>query len=285
MGHTMALLVLIFIFLLQSEAGISEKYFYNRPGDDVILPCDSVSSSDTCSSVYWLFNRQQSHSILEVERGNVVMNSAQAARVRLDSNCSLLISNITAVDAGWYTCRQGKTSHVESSVFLNILTISPSPPDADQQRDDDVTLRCSLLKYRNLSLCEKNRIRWVDETEAELPGIQNDSVHHTVCVSVLKVKRHSGDNKKYTCQFVDERNSVMIQTDFTPLIKEPNSGCSPLSFIMLSLRFTGLFLIAVFLLHRDRANLASLAENNVNKEGGKVKYENVEAVAATSQQH
>ncbi|XP_022614671.1 uncharacterized protein LOC111231731 isoform X2 [Seriola dumerili] len=218
MGHTMALLVLIFIFLLQSEAGISEKYFYNRPGDDVILPCDSVSSSDTCSSVYWLFNRQQSHSILEVERGNVVMNSAQAARVRLDSNCSLLISNITAEDAGVYNCRQGKTSHVESSVFLNILTISPSPPDADQQRDDDVTLRCSLLKYRDLSLCEKNRIRWVDETEAELPGIQNDSVHHTVCVSVLKVKRHSGDNKKYTCQFVDERNSVMIQTDFTPFI-------------------------------------------------------------------
>ncbi|XP_056261683.1 uncharacterized protein LOC130187810 isoform X2 [Seriola aureovittata] len=283
MGHTVALLVLIFIFVLQSEAGISEKYFYNRPGDDVILPCDSVSSSDTCSSVYWLFNREPSHSILEVERGNV-MNSARAARLRLYSNCSLLISNITAEDAGVYSCRQGKIGQADN-LFLNILTISPSPPDADQQRDDEVTLRCSLLRYRNLPLCVKNRVRWVDETEAELPGIQNDSVHHTDCVSVLKVKRQSGNNKRYTCQFVDERNSVMIQTDFTPFIKEPNSGCSPLSFIMLSLRFTGLFLIAVFLLHRDRANLASLAENNVNKDGGEVKYENVEAVAATSQQH
>lgn len=36
------------------------------------------------------------------------------------------------------------------------------------------------------------------------------------CVSVLTVKRQSGHNRRYTCQFVEE-NNVKIEAEYTPI--------------------------------------------------------------------
>ncbi|XP_071323942.1 uncharacterized protein [Trachinotus anak] len=221
----MTLLVLIFIFVLQFEAGISGRriHLYYRPGHDVILPCDSVSPSDTtCSRVTWLYNKDRDSTITEVRNGNVMKSSVRAARLSLDTNCSLLISNITAEDAGLYDCQPGET---KTSLFLNILTISPAPADADPQRDGEVMLNCSLKRYIGLPPCRINRIRWVNETGAELfgEGVGYRILEQRDCVSVLKVKHQGGHTRRFTCQFVNESNIVQIQADYTPFIKVGDS--------------------------------------------------------------
>ncbi|XP_049445407.1 uncharacterized protein LOC125896688 isoform X1 [Epinephelus fuscoguttatus] len=218
---------LILIFVLQFQAGISvtTTYLYYRAGDDATLPCATASPSDTtCSIVTWLNIRNQFPLSAEVLNGNVVKSSARAARLSVDTGCSLVIYNVTAEDVGHYTCRQGRSTDHDAVVYLNVLTISPSPPDADPKRDGEVTLECSLLRHRSLGPCPQNSFRWVNETGAVLlgEGVGYKFLRQTECVSALTVKRQSGNNRKYTCQFVDN-NKVEIEADYTPDFTEPTS--------------------------------------------------------------
>ncbi|KAL7388452.1 hypothetical protein ABVT39_014189 [Epinephelus coioides] len=95
--------------------------------------------------------------------------------------------------------------------------ISPSQPDADPKRDGEVTLECSLSRYRSLGPCPQNSICWVNETGAVLlgEGVGYKFLRQTECVSALTVKHQSDNNRKYTCQFVDN-NKVEIEADYTP---------------------------------------------------------------------
>ncbi|XP_050927658.1 uncharacterized protein LOC108887489 isoform X4 [Lates calcarifer] len=206
-------LLLIFILVLHFEAGICEglNRLYHRPGHDVTLPCGSGSSPHTCSSITWIFNTEQFSTITEVAKGNVIQSSDRAARLRLNTDCSLLINSITAEDAGRYVCRQSGQS--EARVYLNILTVSQS-----SHRDDEATLKCSLWRYKELSPCKKKSILWLDETGTKLVGEGDGyNVIQTKCVSVLTVKSQRGSNRRYTCQIVDEDNKVQIQADYTPV--------------------------------------------------------------------
>ncbi|XP_044025130.1 uncharacterized protein LOC122863074 [Siniperca chuatsi] len=217
----MSLLELFLIFVLQLEAGVSGVLpLYKVPGHDVTLPCASASSSDTtCSMVSWLYNRDRSQTFSEVANGNVVKSSARAARLSLDTSCSLVLNNITAEDAGRYTCRQDTDQDVW--IHLDVLTISPSPPDADPKRDGEVTLECSLLRYSGS--CQQNIIRWVDETGTVLlgEGVGYKFLGQMNCVSVLTVKHQSGHNRRYSCQFVNKENNVEIEADYTPVFTDP----------------------------------------------------------------
>ncbi|MED6279363.1 hypothetical protein CHARACLAT_033644, partial [Characodon lateralis] len=120
------MLVLVLIVVLLSEAaGTSggEPHLYHRPGDDVVLPCRSPSSSYPCSNVTWFYSRDTSTNIpLEVKDGKVVESSPRAARLNVDSNCSLIINNITAEDAGGYFCRLGSGNTYDGSLLLSVLT-------------------------------------------------------------------------------------------------------------------------------------------------------------------
>ncbi|XP_038582503.1 uncharacterized protein LOC119908724 [Micropterus salmoides] len=286
----MSLLELILIFVLQFEAGIlGETTLYKRPGHDVIVPCALTSSSDTtCSSVIWFYRRVLSQTFNEVVNGKVEQTSARAARLSLDARCSLVINNITAEDAGRYTCWQGRTPNNDIHVQLNVLTISPSPPDADPKRDGNITLECSLLRYSDLPPCQQNSIRWVDETGTVLlgEGVGYKLLRQKNCVSVLTVKRQSGHNRRYTCQVVDKKNNVEIEADYTPFFtgSKVSTGWSPLSYVMLTLRIAVLILMIVItvLFFRYRGNTKPLDnENNVNSDA-EVQYENVKAHPAAT---
>ena len=47
-------------------------------------------------------------------------DSARAARLSLDTDCSLIINNITAEDVGRYTCRHRPKE--DTYVYLSIMT-------------------------------------------------------------------------------------------------------------------------------------------------------------------
>ncbi|XP_035850926.1 uncharacterized protein LOC118493797 [Sander lucioperca] len=292
----MARLELLLIFVIQFE-GISgrESFLYKRPGQKAVLSCTTESSSPpTCSMVTWLYNRDQPETLTEVRNGKVTERSARAARLSVNTDCSLVINTITAEDAGQYICRQGgDTKNVYT--YLSVLTISPSPPDADPKRDGEVTLECSLIRIDHP--CLENSIRWVDETGAELLG-EGDGyrvLQQTDCVSRLTVKRQSGHNRKYTCQF-GESSYIKIEADYTldfteemthnqTEISNPDpTGVSPLSYVMWTARVAGLILMIVItvLVIRNKLNTKPLEnDNNVNN-GVDVQYENVEARPAAA---
>ncbi|XP_078030272.1 uncharacterized protein LOC144466597 [Epinephelus lanceolatus] len=300
---------LILIFVLQFQAGISgtTTYLYYRAGDDATLPCATASPSDTtCSTFIWVYNCNQYQTFTEVQNGNVVKSSARAARLGVDTGCSLVINNVTAEDVGHYTCRQGRSIDHDANVYLNVLTsecqiffyaeltvytcflsVSPSPPDADPKRDGEVTLECSLSRYRSLGPCRQNSVRWVNETGAVLSGegVGYKFLRQTECVSALTVKRQSGNNRKYTCQFVDN-NKVEIEADYTPDFTE-STGWSPLSYVMLSLRIAGLILMIVITIHviRIKWNKKPLDDDDSENNDGDVQYENDGACPAAARLH
>ncbi|XP_051792995.1 uncharacterized protein LOC110951611 [Acanthochromis polyacanthus] len=212
----------ILIFLLQFKAAISgDRYLYYRVGNDATLHCDAVNPSETrCFSINWLYNGYTgSLTSFKVRRGDVNQKSPGADRLSLSRNCSLIINNITAEDAGRYTCRIRETTAFDTLVHPSILTISPSPPDSDPKTDDEVTLTCSLLIYDNR--CPLNSIRWVDEKGAVLlgEGVGFKFNGQTGCDSLLTVKHQSDHNRTYTCQFI-EKDSVKIEAHYTLVLKD-----------------------------------------------------------------
>ncbi|XP_031722046.1 uncharacterized protein LOC116393656 [Anarrhichthys ocellatus] len=209
----MRLLELILISVLQFEALISGQIIYKRPREDAVLPCAIASSSGpTCPIVSWFYNREPSQGPSRVEIGDV---SVPAARLSVDTTCSLVIKSVTAEDAGLYICRQ--KGRVSENVYLNVLAISPSPPDADPKRDGKVTLECTLWRHSSLRPCRLDGLNWLDETRTLLrrrgPGYHFRGQRK--CVSTLTVNRQSDHNRRYTCQFVDDRH-VVIEAEYTP---------------------------------------------------------------------
>ncbi|KAM4529415.1 uncharacterized protein V3H82_027574 [Fundulus diaphanus] len=213
----MLVLELVLIVVLQFEGTRGgELYLYHRSGDDVVLPCNSSSSSYSCSIVNWFYFRDPSSSSLsEVQDGKVNQSSPRAARLNVDSKCSLIINNITAEDAGAYACRFGSGTALEGRVLLSVLTVSPSPTGADPSKED-FSLKCSLERFRGLGPCPEKSLLWVDETGSELlgEGVGFKSGGQTGCDSYLTVKLQiSSSNRRYTCQFV-EGNTVKIEAHY-----------------------------------------------------------------------
>ncbi|XP_035802918.2 uncharacterized protein LOC111566952 [Amphiprion ocellaris] len=294
----MARTQLILIFLLQFTAGISgDLDLYYRLGNDVTLPCGDVSSSETiCSLISWLYNRRtDSQTAIKVKKGKIDQNLPGAERLSLSRNCSLIINKVTAEDAGRYTCRFGDITELDAFVYLNILTISPSPPDADPKTDDEVTLKCSLLRYNGIRPCPLNSIRWVDEKGTVLLG-ESDGYKFNGqmdCVSLLTVKHQSShNNRRYTCQFT-ERNNVKIDAHYPPVFTDSTdqSPTSSIYYIMLMLRIATLVLMLGItvgvITYRGRKKLPE--DTNVHfvadTGGDTVDYENVGDHSAAAALH
>ncbi len=104
------------------------------------------------------------------------------------------------------------------TVFSCFLSVTPSPSDTKPVRDGEVTLECSLLRYKELQPCKEKSILWVDETGRVLngKGVGFEFLRQTDCVSYLSVKRQSGHNRKYTCLFIDQ-GQKLIEAEYTPV--------------------------------------------------------------------
>uniref|UniRef100_A0A3B5QEN0 Fibroblast growth factor receptor 2-like n=1 Tax=Xiphophorus maculatus TaxID=8083 RepID=A0A3B5QEN0_XIPMA len=206
-------LEVLLLFVLQLE-GISgdEPDFYHTVGDDVVLPYVGPSSS-SCRSVTWLYNDIVGKTTEnKATVGNIDQKSVNAARLSLNTDCSLIIKNIIPEDAGRYTCRRGNT---DSLMHLNILSISPSQPAGDATKDGNINLQCSLWSFSQTT-CSVNRLVWVNDTGNKLVGedVTNQKTSSQIqCISSLTVKPL---NNRYTCQFI-ERNTVKVEAHYPPL--------------------------------------------------------------------
>ncbi|RVE55905.1 hypothetical protein OJAV_G00230930 [Oryzias javanicus] len=217
-------LEVIIILVLQSGgiSGQTEK-LYHTVGDDVILPCRDESSSSSCSDVTWLYQKDTSTTLVtEVRNGKVDQRLFRASRLNVSSDCSLLIRNIIDEDAGYYVCRFGEENKFDTNVYLSILSISADPPEVHPRGNGDITLLCSLNRFDKTKSCKQNSIIWMDERGSQLTGegVGFEFRGQTNCVSVLTVKHQSGNNKRFTCQFLED-NKVKIEAvyilDFTDL--------------------------------------------------------------------
>ncbi|XP_032441603.1 fibroblast growth factor receptor 2-like [Xiphophorus hellerii] len=206
-------LEVLLLFVLQLE-GISGDGpdFYRTVGDDVVFPCVGPSSS-SCRSVKWLYNDILGRITEDkVTDGNIDQKSVNAARLSLNTDCSLIIKNIIPEDAGRYTCRRGNT---DSLMHLNILSISPSQPAGDATKDGNINLQCSLWSFSQTT-CSVNRLVWINDTGNKLVGedVTDQKTSSQIrCVSSLTVKPL---NNRYTCQFI-QRNTVKVEAHYPPL--------------------------------------------------------------------
>ncbi|XP_028296520.1 uncharacterized protein LOC114458314 [Gouania willdenowi] len=209
----MLLLQLTLLFVLVLGGSSDDILIYHRAGDEVIMSCNNVNSSETsCSLINWLYYRDRFTIDIIVSGGQINEDSPQADKLSLGRRCSLTITNISSEDAGLYRCYYGKTYEHYTYVFLNILTLS-----ANQSTDPvgGVTLTCTLWRY-TYSNCEEGSLRWLDEERDELKQ-DDDKVYYSRqmnCVSHLIITHQINHSRRYTCQFV-KNNEVKISADYT----------------------------------------------------------------------
>ncbi|KAM9840691.1 uncharacterized protein ACBR49_016055 [Aulostomus maculatus] len=211
----MSLLEFLLLFVLQFQGIIGQSYLYSPHGHGVRLPCSQVPSSQPpCYLLQWLYNRNRLKTETVFNNGKV---ENRADRLHVDPHCSLTITNVTAQDAGSYTCRPDGQHDI--TVYLSVMTVSPSPPDAVLKRDHNITLACSLSRYPELRPCQQNSIRWVKEGST----LTDDVTQHN-CVSNLTVRHQRDQDRKYTCQYAED-GGVKVEAsytlEFTDRISEP----------------------------------------------------------------
>ncbi|XP_041662094.1 collagen alpha-1(XII) chain-like [Cheilinus undulatus] len=160
---------------------------------------------------------------MEASSGEVKQTSSRADRLSLDSNCSLVMKRVTAEDVGLYTCRRSGSDPYDVNVYLSVFTVFPTLTRSDPWGTSEPTLECSLLRYRGLSSCQPNSLRWVNETGAVITDGVTESSRDADCFSDLNVTHQISNNGKFSCQSVNEENNVEIQADYTPF--QPGTRC------------------------------------------------------------
>ncbi|XP_076128714.1 uncharacterized protein LOC143109798 isoform X2 [Alosa pseudoharengus] len=125
-------LLLTVLLLLQGSRGDSITPVFSSAGGAATLPCKNVISTyPDCSSTTWLYNRNTEATVTVVQLGKISPDyTPRAERLRLLSNCSLHITDVTTEDAGLYTCRQyqsgGSQYGSDAPVYLSVLTMNPT---------------------------------------------------------------------------------------------------------------------------------------------------------------
>ncbi|XP_023808689.1 vascular endothelial growth factor receptor 1 isoform X2 [Oryzias latipes] len=252
------------VYVLTDISG-QTKHLYQRVGDDVLLPCRTKSSSSSCSDVTWLYQKDpNAASITEVNNGNVVQSSARASRLSVSSDCSLLITNITDEDAGRYLCRLRNKNEFET--YLNTLSISKDPPEVHLRGNGSVTLQCSLNRHDKTIPCNQNSIIWMDETGSHLSGkgVGLEFRGQTNCDSVLTVKHQSGNNKRFTCKFVEDEEVKIEAVYVLDFSESPQSNTVIIIGAVVGVVLVLLVVFAILLFRSRRAKVTEDQRRGTN---------------------
>ncbi|XP_076612443.1 uncharacterized protein LOC143336273 isoform X2 [Chaetodon auriga] len=137
------------VLVLQFTAGRDSVIV--RLGDEVTLPCDSVTNDQTsCDRTTWTFR------VSRREAAAGLVNASD--RLSVTENCSLVITTVTVEDVGRYTCQEKKSGEKQGSdsvVHLSVINMT------ERKNTDMVTLNCSVWTYERCTL----KVQWLYNDE------------------------------------------------------------------------------------------------------------------------
>ncbi|XP_060939263.1 uncharacterized protein LOC133015981 [Limanda limanda] len=151
-----------------------DSYIIVRAGAEVTLPCDSVTDDHVnCGATDWSFTYSvwtgEVNLFVNRQLDTSEISKSKADRLRLAANCSLVIREVTAEDAGKYKCRQfdlTTQTHEDHLFFISVVNVSRSSPVTEHNRTDEVLLSCFLTPsiictgvkwlYMNLDVTKNN---------------------------------------------------------------------------------------------------------------------------------
>ncbi|XP_062267596.1 uncharacterized protein LOC133973635 isoform X3 [Platichthys flesus] len=161
----MSLLLLVLIPF--TVLAVQYSFIIIRAGAKVTLSCDKMRDDHVnCGATEWLFIDSEGTRAVELfvnrQLHTSVISKSKADRLRLAANCSLVIREVTAEDAGQYVCRQFNLTtqtHEDHQVYFSVVNVT------EQKRSDEVTLSCSVSTCRSCDLTVKWLFMNKDVTE------------------------------------------------------------------------------------------------------------------------
>ncbi|XP_047194167.1 uncharacterized protein LOC124851213 isoform X2 [Hippoglossus stenolepis] len=202
------LLVLIPFTVLAAQS----SHIIVRAGAEVTLPCDNVRDDHVnCGATSWIFSDSKRTGTVNLfvnrQLDTSVISKSKADRLRLAANCSLVIREVTAEDAGQYNCIQfdlTTQTHEDHLVYLSVVNVT------EQKRTDEVTLSCSVSTYERCKLTVKWLYMNIDVTEdnTELKTSQSScsaTVSFSKSHSVHKMKNYSSLTCKVRDRYKEEK--------------------------------------------------------------------------------
>ncbi|XP_048841785.1 uncharacterized protein LOC125714829 isoform X2 [Brienomyrus brachyistius] len=239
----MFLAAFIVTVLLLSGVSVKSAAVNSREGDDVTLLCHNVVYPD-CSSTTWIYYPIQTKTrIILINRGKIE-DSHRDGKMKLQADCSLHIHNVSAVDAGLYTCQQfiDIFKHGDDAkVYLSVLTIA----GLEASR----ALQCLLYTHEGPGRCDRApfhtvTLRWVSDTDPPGQKDPNSQTRTDPCNSTLPIdhRRTEKDQRKWRCQLLDA-GKVTLTYSYT----SDSSGYSQMAAtsIELPVRLTVFFLALI----------------------------------------
>ncbi|XP_062266718.1 uncharacterized protein LOC133973089 isoform X2 [Platichthys flesus] len=158
---------LLLVLIPFTVLAVQYSYIIIRAGAEVTLSCDKMRDDHVnCGATTWLFVDSEGTRTVELfvnrQLHTSVISKSKADRLRLAANCSLVIREVTAEDAGLYDCRQSNLTTQtpeDHNVYLSVVNVT------EQKRSDEVTLSCSVSTCRSCVLTVKWLFMNKDVTE------------------------------------------------------------------------------------------------------------------------